>query len=287
MFRSRLALGRSVFVIRKNVWAVNPIRLNSTGTSSSSSSSSSTPEPRKLTAAQQRKQRDQLAKSSIKDVFELFMPGHADETDTIEIDPTPIYANPKLYLNLTTPQQHYILEELNNKYLRKSWKKMPQDVKRFHYFLAYGNYGPRESFPETNSDQLQFDIPFKIPSFITTQNPSPTTIIKRLPYNINYKKCGPVRLKQFEKDSRMDIVSKIILFITALLTVLNFKRDRKIVNTNKVPTNEYEKYMERIQEQERIIFENEKNRKLNELKNQNVITNETTNGRKWYYLWIK
>ncbi|KAG7747423.1 hypothetical protein KL912_003447 [Ogataea haglerorum] len=217
-----------------------------------------------------RRERNKLALSSIKDIFAIFSPtaGDDDELDTTNFDPTPVYKNPETYLKLSLPKQHYILEELEDKFKRK-WTGIDKDKKRFMYWLAYGPHGPREGFvieqkktvvpekkeantpldqiiAETESqkykvevdDYVPPDLPFRAPSVLKSVKPSKDTIISPLPPR-DPRLFGPKRLEQYKKDRKMNPYSQFVLGFLLGLTFLNYRKDREVNSTGKVPDYEY------------------------------------------------
>ncbi|KAG7822675.1 hypothetical protein KL909_003840 [Ogataea angusta] len=217
-----------------------------------------------------RRERNKLALSSIKDIFAIFSPtsGDDDEFDTAHFDPTPVYKNPETYLKLSLPKQHYILEELEDKFKRK-WTGIDKDKKRFIYWLAYGPHGPREGFitehrrtvvpekkesstlldriiAETESQKYKVqvdeyvppDLPFRTPSVLKSVNPSKDTIISPLPPR-DPRLFGPKRVEQYKKDRKMNPYSQFVLGFLMVLTFLNYRKDREVNSSGKVPDYEY------------------------------------------------
>ncbi|KAG7839629.1 hypothetical protein KL942_003240 [Ogataea angusta] len=217
-----------------------------------------------------RRERNKLALSSIKDIFAIFSPtaGDDDEFDTANFDPTPLYKNPEMYLKLSLPKQHYILEELEDKFKRK-WTGIDKDKKRFIYWLAYGPHGPREGFvtehrrtvvpekkesstlldriiAETESQKYKVqvdeyvppDLPFRTPSVLKSVNPSKDTIISTLPPR-DPRLFGPKRVEQYKKDRKMNPYSQFVLGFLMVLTFLNYRKDREVNSSGKVPDYEY------------------------------------------------
>lgn len=225
---------------------------------------------RKLTASQLRKQRNQLAASSLRDVFEAFGSSSQEEDwNTENFDPKPVYDNPSNFYKISFAEQQHIVKELQEKWLLLNWSKVPHGVKAVSYLVAYGNYGPREKF-----DSKPADLPFKTPSFITETSPNAETLVRPVaPVSLNL--CTEERRKQYNKERKMDPVSKTVIFVCAILTVINFKRDRRINNTNTVPLNEYEIYLQKKPQEEE---EAERVYAVQDVKN---------GEKKWYYLWLK
>ncbi|KAG7899410.1 hypothetical protein KL935_003720 [Ogataea polymorpha] len=217
-----------------------------------------------------RRERNKLALSSIKDIFAIFSPtaGDDDEFDTANFDPMPVYKNPETYLKLPLPKQHYILEELEDKFKRK-WTRIDKDRKRFIYWLAYGPHGPREGFvtehrktvvpekkkadtlldqiiAETESQKYKVevdeyvppDLPFRTPSVLKSVNPARDTIASPLPPR-DPRLFGPKRLEQNKKDRKMNPYSQFVLGFLMVLTFLNYRKDREVNSTGKVPDYEY------------------------------------------------
>ncbi|ANZ74157.1 BA75_00379T0 [Komagataella pastoris] len=240
------------------------------------------PNKKKPSAAQLRKERNILAKSSLRDILDSIVPGSVQDDDVTKYDPTPVYDDYRKYNSLSYPQQRYIIDSFKDDKFRKPWGKIPKSMKRLNYYISYGNYGPRDGFQPVESDQPSFDLPFRLPSIITTHIPKPSTLVRKLP-PVNYRTCGEKRKEQYEKERRMDPISKMIIFSTLILTVINFKRDRKVVNTDHVPVNEYEEYQRVLEKEERDYREMLEARDNPQPSN----SDSKTRKRRWYYLWIR
>lgn len=221
-----------------------------------------------------RKQRNKLAVSSIKDIFESFLPSGNDD-EVFDIDPKPIYADPPKFLTLSQPLQQCVQDDLA-KQLKKKWASVPIEVKKFHYFLCYSNHGPRESFPGLDSINAPLDLPFK-PHAVVNSKPELKTPVHKQAFKLNLGALGPKRAEQARKDSMMDPYSKFVIFLLILITALNFKRDYRVQSNGRVPVNKYEKVISERQQLEEEIAKRE------EAESQP----EPIRSRKWYYLYLK
>ncbi|ODV85516.1 hypothetical protein CANARDRAFT_182080, partial [[Candida] arabinofermentans NRRL YB-2248] len=214
-----------------------------------------------------RKERNKLAKASLKDIWAIFSPGGGDddsELDLSKFDTKPIYANPLLFGELPFHKQQHIIDEIQEKF-KKKWVNTDKNMKRFVYWLSYGSHGPREGFPDlydyyssssqsqsqkdrssnstdivsnkSSRDPAPIDLPFKVPSILKSIDPTPETKVTKLP-TLDPRSFGTKRIEQYRKDRKMNPVNKAILFILVFLTILNFKKDRRVNLTGVVP--EYE-----------------------------------------------
>ncbi|KAG0671117.1 hypothetical protein C6P40_001928 [Pichia californica] len=94
-------------------------------------------------------ERNKLAMASVKDIFSIFNPnsGNDEDFDLTDFDCKIYYANPKLYENLPFFKQSFIIQEMEEN-LKKNWKSLDKDIKRFSIWYAYGSHGPRDGFVE-------------------------------------------------------------------------------------------------------------------------------------------
>ncbi|CDK26391.1 unnamed protein product [Kuraishia capsulata CBS 1993] len=268
-----VALRRSNVVLR----TTGTVRFNSTKTSATTEVA-----PKKRASlAQIKKERNKLAASSLKDVFSILSPtGNGDDDEIPQnFDVSEIYADTSSFLKAPYVQQQYILEELKNKYSKMKWTSVPKEVKRMFYFVAYANYGPREGFPKVEENVPPPDLPFKIPSFLYSDDPKSTTRVTQTA-PVNLRAAGDARQKQYEKETKMDPLSKTVIFLVIALTIMNFRRDRRVQKSNVAPVNEYEQF---VAEKE---MERELARKVAEAEIEERLASERAKAKKWYYLWL-
>lgn len=104
-------------------------------------------------------ERNKLALASIKDIFSIFNPnaGNDEDFDLTDFDCKVYFANPKAFEKLPFFKQSYVIEEMNEK-LKKNWKSLDKDIKRFSIWWAYGSHGPREGFVELHDYYTPYGI---------------------------------------------------------------------------------------------------------------------------------
>jgi hypothetical protein len=106
-----------------------------------------------------RTERNKLALASVKDIFSIFNPnaGSDEDFDLTDFDSKVYFANPKAFEKLPFFKQQYVIEEMNEK-LKKNWKSLDKDIKRFSIWWAYGSHGPREGFVELHDYYTPYGI---------------------------------------------------------------------------------------------------------------------------------
>ncbi|QPG75513.1 hypothetical protein FOA43_002868 [Brettanomyces nanus] len=260
--------------------------------------------------------------------------------------------------------------------MKKSWKFLDADQKRFTYWLAYGSYGPREGFPnvydyytsikgtgspsgtsvfppsgtsvfppsgtpaspvsrilqddslgqliqeinpkkdsqreafilqnstskiveETKKiDALEMsnrkqdvppDLPFRYPSVLRAINPSSYTIASRLPA-LDPRSFGIKRLQQYQFDRNTNPYNRFIVATLVVLTVLAFKKDRKVNLSGIVPEYGWKQEQEEIQQtqkrQQNEILSLKLKNAMEQQQQQQQQQQHLQEPRRWYYLWL-
>ena len=235
----------------------------------------------KLSPEEAKKQAAQLAMQSLKDFGSLL--SNSSE-DTQPIDTEPIFENPQLFATLSLLHQGQVLKELQDKFDKK-WQKLTLKDKQLGYYIAYGDWGVREKFINWNTNEPPLDLPFSIPSQVKLKNPTPTTVIKKLPpVNLNETE---VRKEQFD-IKKMDGVTKFFIYLVVFISLLAISRDKNIGENGKpqqiIIEDKYEK-----QRQARLKQQEEEEEKLRvELEQKRQLELELAKkNKKWYYLWLK
>lgn len=300
-------------------------------------------------------QRNKLALSSVKDIFSILNPNadNDEDFDLTDFDCKVYFANPKAFDKLPYFKKVHVITEMNEK-LKKNWKSIDQDIKRFSVWWAYGSHGPRDGFVELHDyltpygienyeeikqepvkknikkqseldniiqnisnetvdsssalnrsalqmssnvvDSLQInkrpevppDLPFKLPSILSTFKPNKNTKIHKLP-DLDPRSFGLKRVQQYRQDRKMNPVNRLVIFSCILLTVLCFKQDRRVNVTGKAPEYPWEvaEREERELEEAKVKAELEEFQKIEaeNLRQEEELKNKRR--RKWYYLWLK
>lgn len=230
--------------------------------------------PRKLSPQEAKAEAAKLAMQSLKDVGSLFSSGSDDAVQPI--DTLPVFQNPKIFGTLNLLHQGQVLKELQEKFDKK-WTKLTDQDKKLAYYIAYGNWGPREDFVNWETQEAPFDLPFAIPSQIRVSNPSGKDVIKKL--EPLYLSETPVRKAQFD-TTKMDAVTKTFIYITLFVVVFALLRDKN--------TGESGKPEEIIVEDRYMIAKAQKERQEQlEKEKLEKLEREKAAARKWYYLWLK
>lgn len=96
-----------------------------------------------------RAERNKLALSSIRDTLAIFnpTPGEEEDFDLTGFDPKSYYANRAAFEKLPFYKRTLVVED-NGERMKKNWRGLSLDAKRFAFWWAYGAHGPREGFPE-------------------------------------------------------------------------------------------------------------------------------------------
>ncbi|KAK6454306.1 uncharacterized protein RJT20DRAFT_130379 [Scheffersomyces xylosifermentans] len=223
-----------------------------------------------------RREAQQLAIQSLKDVGSLF--SSAGDEATQPIDTSPVYKDNSLFGTLSLLHQGQVLKELQDKYDKK-WKKLTLEEKRLGYYIAYGDWGVREEFKNWRTLEPPHDLPFRVPSQIKTTNPTKDTIIKKLEPVILGE--TPIRIKQFDYK-KMDGVTKFFIYLTLFISVAAIFRDKKIGEEGKP----VEVIIEDPYEKDRLLREEQRKEAEMRRKIEEQIALEKSK-KKWYYLWLK
>lgn len=103
-------------------------------------------------------ERNKLALASVKDIFSILNPnsGSDEDFDLTDFDCKRYFANPREFQKLPFFKQQHVIDEMNEK-LKKNWKSLDKDIKRFSVWWAYGSTGPREGFIELHDYQSSYD----------------------------------------------------------------------------------------------------------------------------------
>lgn len=309
-----------------------------------------------------RTERNKLALASVKDIFSIFNvnAGSDEDFDLTDFDCKVYFANPRAFEKLPFFKQQHVIDEMNEK-LKKNWKGIDKDIKRFSLWWAYGSHGPREGFVELHDYHTPYgvelegvdsskvgsneksvdniksvhehtkfdeiveqishdtaevssessrsalrmtdneldsaklnkrpdvppDLPFKLPSILKTFKPTKDTIVHRLP-TLDPRSFGIRRLQQYRQDRRMNPINRIILVLLVFLTVLCFKKDRRVNVTGVVPEYPWEiQEREEREEAERKLKQEEEEAAALLAREQKNGQTHSTGNKRWYYLWLR
>ncbi|SGZ58124.1 CIC11C00000001234 [Sungouiella intermedia] len=232
---------------------------------------------RKLSPEEAKAEAAKLALQSLKDVGSLFSSGNDDAVQPI--DTAPIYEDPSLFGHLNLLHQGQVLKELQDKY-DKNWNKLTDQDKKLGYYIAYGNWGPREKFTNWNTLEAPFDLPFVIPLKISKTSPQPTDVIHKLERVILAE--TPVRKDEFD-TSRMDAVTKTFIYLTVFVMIVAIARDKNTGEAGK-PKEIVVEDVHEMQRREHAAAEAAKAQAEAEAA---AIEAQAKQSRKWYYLWLK
>lgn len=102
-------------------------------------------------------ERNKLALASVRDIFSILNPnaGSDEDFDLTDFDCKRYFANPREFQKLPFFKQQHVIDEMNEK-LKKNWKSIDKDIKRFSVWWAYGSTGPREGFVELHDYQSPY-----------------------------------------------------------------------------------------------------------------------------------
>lgn len=230
---------------------------------------------RKLSPEEAKAEAAKLAIQSLKDVGSVFSSGSDDAVQPI--DTRPVFENPELFGTLNLLHQGQVLKELQEKY-DKNWNKLTDEEKKLGYYIAYGNWGPREKFINWNTQEAPYDLPFRVPSKVRLSNPQANDVVHKL--EPLYLSETPVRKEQFD-TSKMDPVTKTFIYITLFVMLFAILRDKNTGESGKPQEIIIEdRYM-------KSKLEKEQKEKEKEIEEENRKNQEKQARRKWYYLWLK
>lgn len=295
-----------------------------------------------------RTERNKLTMSSIKDTLSIFNPmgGANDEEDfdLTNFDVKTYYANPRAFDQLPFYKRTLVVED-NQEKMKKNWKTLNKDVKRFSFWWAYGSHGPREGFPEqydwftseqavkppvlnneqpkdtefdhlinsitpasttvglaskaalhTNVNDLDasrlnvqatvpLDLPFKHPSILASPPLVKTSVKPRKLPVLDPRSFGLKRVQQYKQDRLMNPLAKIALVLCVFLTVLCFKKDRRVNVSGVVPEYPWETVARELQDEE---LEKERKEREQKQKQEQELSVEMSKleKKRWYYLWL-
>lgn len=229
---------------------------------------------RELSPKEAKAEAAKLALRSLKDMKSLFSSSSEDADQPI--DTRYIYESPYEFVQLSLLHQGQVVQELQEKY-DQAWSKMNPQERRLGYYIAYGNWGPREKFTNWNTLEAPLDLPFAVPSHIRSTQPAAGDPVHKLePVNLAETE---VRKAQFD-TSKTDPVTKTFLYITAFFILFALARDKNTGEAGRpveyVVEDQYVKWKKEQRERERL-----------QEKEQQRLQAAETNRRRWYYLWLK
>jgi hypothetical protein len=104
-------------------------------------------------------ERNKLALSSVKDIFSILNPnaGSDEDFDLTDFDCKIYFANPRAFEKLPFFKKQHVIDEMNEK-LKKNWKGLDKDIKRFSLWWAYGSHGPRDGFVELHDYYTPYGV---------------------------------------------------------------------------------------------------------------------------------
>ncbi|KAH3675075.1 hypothetical protein WICMUC_002907 [Wickerhamomyces mucosus] len=261
---------------------LNSIRLYSNSSSSNISQQSeiSNSTLKSTNSKLSARERAKFTALSFKDIFEGFI---TNEESFDPIDTTPIFADPKKFVGLTTFHRDQVIQELEKR-MKRNWNDISNDYKRTAYFISYGNWGVREDLSNNlYSNSIPEDLPFKIPSEVKNFHPKPSNIIKLLP-PIDLMQISPTRKEEFKNMTRrLDPFTKTVVYLCIIISLLALWRDQ-------LYGEEY--YTDEIPESPLVLIELQRQKEQEELERLEIErkvkeSNERLKGKKWYYLWLK
>lgn len=180
---------------------------------------------RQLSPQEAKEEAAKVAMQGLKDIGTMFSFSAGGDEATQPIDLAPIFKDPTKFASLSLLHQGQICSELQQLYDRK-WSRMTPEQKRLGYYIAYGNYDVREDFDNwKDPESPPYDLPFTVPSVISTTNPKPNTKVKKLP-PVDLSKT-PVRAKQFATN-KIDGVSRFFMYVIVLILMVAIYRDKNI-----------------------------------------------------------
>ncbi|EDK41544.2 hypothetical protein PGUG_05642 [Meyerozyma guilliermondii ATCC 6260] len=222
---------------------------------------------RQLSPQEAKEEAAKVAMQGLKDIGTMFSFSAGNDEATRPIDSAPIYKDPSKFASLSLLHQGQICSELQQLYDRK-WSKMTPEQKRLGYYIAYGNYDVREDFDNwKDPESPPYDLPFVVPSVISTTNPKPHTKVRKLP-PVELSKT-PVRVKQFATN-KIDGVSRFFMYVILLISMVAIYRDKNIGEEGKPQSADVvDPYYESPKEPEPEVVE------------------PTQRRRKWYWLYLR
>lgn len=210
----------------------------------------------------------QIAIQSAKDMWSIFSVNGSD-SETQPIDTKPIFQHPEKFATLSMLHQGQVLKELQEKY-EKDWNKLSLEDKKLGYYIYYGNWGVREAFVNWDTLEPPYDLPFTVPSKLSSTNPAKDSIIKPITPPVVLADTK-VRQKQFNTKG-VDGVTRFFIYLAIGFALGALYRDKNIGEAGK-PVE--------------VSFEDEYERNKQGNKAKDDLLEESKAGRKWYYLWLK
>lgn len=101
-------------------------------------------------------------------------------------------------------------------------------------------------------EEVPPDLPFRVPSVLKSTAPTADTMTKKQP-TLDPRSFGTLRLQQYQRDRQMNPYGRFIVAVIVVLTLFNFKKDRKVNVTGVVPEYGWEdddKHMEELAKRE-------------------------------------
>ncbi|VEU22856.1 DEKNAAC103944 [Brettanomyces naardenensis] len=202
---------------------------------------------------QAQKNRQILAKASIKDILSsLIGSDDADEDyDLKKFDPTPYYANPKAYEKLPYFYRHFMGEQIRDK-TKKKWKLLTDLIQQ----IDSAKDSERQAFTmeqnplDNRKIGVPPDLPFRYPSVLKSTNPDKEMVIERFP-SLDSRSFGKKRLEQYQRDRNMNPYNRFLIATLVILTVLGFRKDRRVNLSGKVPVYGWDEEEKERKEEER------------------------------------
>lgn len=229
---------------------------------------------RKLSPEEAKAEAAKLALQSLKDVGSLFSSGNDDAVQPIDTEP--IFKDPTLFGHLNLLHQGQVLKELQEKY-DKNWNKLTIQDRKLGYYIAYGNWGPREKFSNWKTLEAPLDLPFAVPLKVASASPQAKDVIHKLEPVILAE--TPVRKDEFD-TSKMDAVTKTFIYITIFVMIVAISRDKNTGESGK-PQEIVVEDLHELQRREHAAAEAQKAAQAPQT------VEAAKQSRKWYYLWLK
>lgn len=214
-----------------------------------------------------------VIRSSVKEFTTLLSSSEPDEA-TQPIDTAPIFKDPRRFTSISCVHQGQVIQELQTSF-DLPWHQMLIQLKQLAYFIAYGDWGSREKFANWREMLAPLDLPFSVPSEARVRRSNGDTVrVRRLKPVVLAD--TPVRGDQF-RVRRIDSVTKFFVYLAAFIAMAAIWRDKTVgekgIPVERTVQDPYMELYERELEEARVAQEKEQ-------------TAETSNRRKWYYLWL-
>lgn len=206
--------------------------------------------------------RNQLALSSLKDIFDGFLTTDEELTPLNDTELAAVSSNPPSFLALNTFHQGQVVDALAEKQ-KRGWKGLSMDDKRLAHFIWYGPWGPREGFKDYRTPGVvPVDIPWTRPSPVRQAGEVFTSTVPAT----DVTKVSPQRLQAFHAR-RLDPALMAVLWVVVVVAVGAVYRD-KFVGEAGMPVNPVVEVPPAPAAHEEA-------------------TEPAPTPRRWYYLWIR